>query len=480
MNTTPRRALLAGAILIALTHPVAANVITVDSNCTLTDAINAAYNDAAVGSCTAGSGDDTIRITQDQTLAVVGELPPILSNVAFTTDGPQRSIFGDNAHRLFFIGDAGHAPTVSFNALSLLTGRANGGASSTGAGAGAGLGGALFIYDGTVSLTNVAFSANSATGGTASNSPPIHSGGAGGGGMYGSGGKGASGSPYIGGSGAGGGFGGGGGGGGVTWDSTVETGGGVGGSGGGSFGGAGGAGGIVNYAHHGGFGGGGGGGGADGSHASQYGAYGGFGGGGGGGAGAGYGGSKVAGSAGAGGFGGGGGAGGSSELSGSAVSGSGGNGGFGGGGGAAGISGGSAGSAGSGGYGGGWVVEGGGGGGAGFGGAIFIRSGSLDLQSTEFDSNGAHAGSGGPGAAGLGKGGAIFAMHITGNTNGNNQGMPTTLPLLTGCNNTFLSGNSADDQGGGPRDNNNTFGVDTVGLTLACNDRIFADGFGVP
>ena len=58
--------------------------------------------------------------------------------------------------------------------------------------------------------------------------------------------------------------------------------------------------------------------------------------------------------------------------------------------------------------------------------------------------------------------------------------MPTTIPSVTGCNNTF-SGSVASDAGATSRDNADTFAADGVALQLvSCTDRIFADGFGVP
>jgi hypothetical protein len=478
----PRHALLAGAIIATLAAPVAlrANTIHVDGvTCTLSDAISSANNDATVGGCApGGSGDDTIVLDSGTVLS--GELPRVVSNIAFVATGGQ-ILDGNSTYRLFFIGDDTHAPTVSFSGLVLADALAAGGGSSNGAGAGAGLGGALLIYDGNVTVSSVTFSHDSATGGVAAGYAAFHAGGGGGGGMSGAGGSGASGSGvYTGGLGGYSGFGSGGGGGGSTYN--TEQGGGPGGSGGGLVGGAGGLG-NSTLAQPGSFGGGGGGGGV--SHVgtaaqpAQPGAYGGFGGGGGGGGGAGNStNSDTAGSGAAGGFGGGGGAGGSADTMPASVAGSGGNGGFGGGAGAAGS--GIAGAAsGSGGFGGGSVSESGGGGGAGFGGAIFIRSGSLSVQGSTFDTNAATHGTSLRGTSGLGKGGAIFAVHITGNANGNDQGMPATLPAVTGCANTF-SGSTASDSGTLAYDNPDTFGADGVGLTLACNDRIFADGFGIP
>jgi len=119
-----------------------------------------------------------------------------------------------------------------------------------------------------------------------------------------------------------------------------------------------------------------------------------------------------------------------------------------------------------------------GGGGAGLGGAVFIRSGSLDVHNSTFQQNSA-AGGTSIANAGTGKGGAIAALTVLDNGNGNNQGMPSALPRVTGCANTF-SGDTASNAASQPRDNADTFGADVVGLQLACNDRIFADGFGAP
>jgi hypothetical protein len=469
MNTRlARHALLSGAILAALgaPHLIRAGTITVDGFvCSLNDAIMAANTDTATGGCVGGSGADTLQIVG--AIGPIGELPLIYSDIVFTGTG-NPAITGDGAHRLFFVGDATHAPNVSFSGLTLQQGLAQGGGSSGGAGAGAGLGGALFIYDGAVSASNTIFKHNSAKGGIASGGTSLHAGGSGGGGMFGAGGSSGPAS-YTGGPGLSGGFGGGGGGGGTTY--TVEQGGGGGGNGGGAFGGLGGVVGS-NPPQQGGFGGGGGGGAVMSPVVpSQNGAYGGFGGGGGGGGGAGYSSNNdYAGSGAPGGFGGGGGSGGSSDNAALLGAGGGGNGGFGGGGGyaGAGVIGG-----GYGGFGGEDGTAGGGGSGAGFGGAIFIRSGTLHLQNATFDTNSATR------TGGLGKGGAVFAMHITTNINLDDQGMPTTLPIVTGCANSF-SGSSASDAGTTSRDNADTFGADQVGLKLACNDRIFADGFDVP
>jgi hypothetical protein len=88
--------------------------------------------------------------------------------------------------------------------------------------------------------------------------------------------------------------------------------------------------------------------------------------------------------------------------------------------------------------------------GAGFGGAIFIRSGSLTLTNTTLTNNSATGGTNTTGVTfdglstnGQGLGGAIFVMNNTTNTNGNNQGMPTTLPIVTSQNTTIYGNNTA-------------------------------------
>ncbi|MEG3845213.1 Ig-like domain-containing protein, partial [Microcoleus sp. herbarium14] len=81
------------------------------------------------------------------------------------------------------------------------------------------------------------------------------------------------------------------------------------------------------------------------------------------------------------------------------------------------------------------------GGGAGMGGAIFIRTGSLTLNNATFSTNTATGGTGGNPGQGLG--GAIFAMQSTTNTNGNNQGMPATLPTVTTLGATFTTNTAA-------------------------------------
>jgi FG-GAP-like repeat len=84
--------------------------------------------------------------------------------------------------------------------------------------------------------------------------------------------------------------------------------------------------------------------------------------------------------------------------------------------------------------------------GAGFGGAIFVRGGSLNLTNTTLTNNSAIGGTNDKGAKAQGLGGAVFVMNTTTNTNGNNQGMPTTLPTVRSFNaTTYTTNNAADD-----------------------------------
>jgi hypothetical protein len=308
----------------------------------------------------ANTGTITISLATNADIALGGTaLLAINLKTGNTLDfvGNGGTIDGGGTERGLFV----YAGTVTISDLTLLDTAAKGGAGAGGGGGGAGLGGGLFVAGptqgaagGTVTFDDVAFTGDSATGGNGS-SITSGSGGGGGGGLGGAGGPGD----------GDGGDGGGGGGGGVgaSPNSGIVVGGGnagVGGGGGlgqadgGQGGGAGGTG-----------AGGGGGGvrGGDGEDLSHGGdgGGGGFGGGGGGGGTGGYA-APSDGVGGAGGFGGGGGGGGSGLFAGQT-------GGFGGGGG------GSSTGDGKGGFGGGSGVTDNGGGGLGAGGDIFVQAG---------------------------------------------------------------------------------------------------------
>ncbi|MEG5124546.1 DUF4347 domain-containing protein, partial [Microcoleus sp. ARI1-B5] len=334
--------------------------------------------------------------------------------------------------------------TVSFSSLSIAGGRAQGGNGSTatsgGGGGAAGMGGALFIYNGNVTINNVTFSSNQAIGGNSANNGRFLGGGGGLGGNSG-GGAGASGGN------GGGGFGGNGG------NNSGANNGGAGGSGG-AFGGSGGAGGAGGANGGNGTGGGGGGGGFN----FTNGGNGAFGGGGG------AAGDQAFLNGGWGGFGGGGGA----------AAGQGGRGGFGGGGGVSvNIN-----QPGAGGFGGG--TGGGttgyspilpGGGGAGLGGAIFVREGTLTLQNTTFNNNTATGSTGANNGQALG--GAIFVLDAAAQAaqtaQGNTQGMPAVVPTVSAFGFLRTSGNTAAQNANTRTNNNDIYG------TIANTAPVLAD-----
>ncbi|PHJ56763.1 hypothetical protein VF14_32475 [Nostoc linckia z18] len=368
-------------------------------------------------------GDDTITINTN--VRVTGVMKSLV-NSNITIVGNNHTISGDaNNNGINDNGDLRPlfilSGNVAISDLTITNGRAKGGGSWLGGG-GAGMGGGLFIYDGNVSLNNVAFNNNVAQGGSGQSN---YSPGTAGGGMFGNSLDHGAGGLFAGNYGYNGGYG-----------------------GTGNYGGFGGS----PIGGNGGFGGGGAFGGVYGVGAVSDGGNGGFGGGGGFGI-----------NGGNGGFGGGGGLGLNNQV-GATPYGYGGDGGYGGGGGS-GISG-----KGAGGFGGGGLNSDGGGfgvynGGAGFGGGIFIRSGALTLKNTTFTGNTATGGAAvaQPGTVvnpGLGKGGAIFIMQSTTNTNGNNQGMPTVLPIVNYVENSpSYSANSAANDAGTAIDNDDIYGT---------------------
>ena len=345
-------------------------------------------NDSGPGSLraamtSAASGDRiAFALPANSVIPLASMLPAITQNLTIDGSGtPGLIISGQNASRVFFVGNGG-AANVTIANMSVLNGLAQGGAGGFGGGGGAGLGGALFVSSGSnVTLQGVTFNSNGAKGGAggAGVSTLSSSIGGGGGGMGGAGGSGNSG---------------GGGGGGLLSGSGGSAGSATGGAGGGAAGGAAG-GGAGGYASGGGGG------------AAGVGGAGGTGGvGGGGGGGGASGGASASGTGGAGGFGGGGGSGGGDpSTSGAGIGGAGG---FGGGGGG-GVLGGAGGAGGTdGGHGGTSPIgNGGGGGGAGLGGAVFVQQGGNvtvadgGFGSSNFATPGS-AGAGGTGGTALG------------------------------------------------------------------------------
>lgn len=90
-------------LLAALPSIVQASDITVDSSCSLADAINAANSDTATGNCPAGSDADTIALTTNVTLTAA--LPEIESEI--TIEGNGYTISGNERHQIFWVEETG-------------------------------------------------------------------------------------------------------------------------------------------------------------------------------------------------------------------------------------------------------------------------------------------------------------------------------------------------------------------------------------
>lgn len=116
-------------IILVLSLPLAQQTLAADfnvsssSDCTLSDAIEAANRDSAVGNCQAGSGNDTIYLSDDITLG--GNLPTIRSNMTINSNDHtiKRVINGNHAYRIFNIEDGG---SLTLLCLQLINGRNHG------------------------------------------------------------------------------------------------------------------------------------------------------------------------------------------------------------------------------------------------------------------------------------------------------------------------------------------------------------------
>ncbi len=117
-----------------------------EENCRLADAIEAANTDAVTGGCPAGHGADVIALSADITLDA--PLPQI--KTVIRVEGAGFTISGNDKYRIFFI-DGGN---LTLNELTLTKGFTD-------------WGGAINNERGSVSISNSAFSDNSAVAGGA-------------------------------------------------------------------------------------------------------------------------------------------------------------------------------------------------------------------------------------------------------------------------------------------------------------------------
>ena len=112
--------LLAAAIALSVifgARPSLAADITANANCPLSAAITAANNDSNShdSDCTAGSGSDTITMTQNVTLSA--NLPQVTSTIRI--EGGGYTIDGGDSHRLFYLNSSGN---LTINNVTLTQG----------------------------------------------------------------------------------------------------------------------------------------------------------------------------------------------------------------------------------------------------------------------------------------------------------------------------------------------------------------------
>ncbi len=111
-----RRAIAVSLLGVLGVDPVVPAVITVQGSCSLVEAMRAANNDAPEGACPAGSGPDTIVLTEDVTLTAVdvvdvgsNGLPTVTSEI--TIDGRNHTVerdpFALNEFRIAKINPSG-------------------------------------------------------------------------------------------------------------------------------------------------------------------------------------------------------------------------------------------------------------------------------------------------------------------------------------------------------------------------------------
>ena len=146
--------LLSAIFLVAPVPAVYAASITVNSSCSLSDAITAANTDTATGGCPAGSGADTITLTGNITMTAAN--PYIYSNI--TIQGGGYTISGNHAYRILDI----FSGTITINNVALTKGSAHGAE-----GAAIFISGCSECSGGNVTITNSSFTDNKAHWGAA-------------------------------------------------------------------------------------------------------------------------------------------------------------------------------------------------------------------------------------------------------------------------------------------------------------------------
>ena len=117
-NSSSRAGLCLAAFVfaLALAQPAFAADITVNATCSISDAIKAAENDTATGGCAAGSGADTITLSQNATLT---EDPPEF-RTDITIEGAGYSISGNDQYTFFDVHEDG---SLTLNKLTLKEGK---------------------------------------------------------------------------------------------------------------------------------------------------------------------------------------------------------------------------------------------------------------------------------------------------------------------------------------------------------------------
>ncbi len=100
-----RSGLLILAVVLIVPQPLSTAVIVVDGGCSLGEAIQSANSDSAVGGCTAGSGTDTLELTDDVDISAPfggnNGLPPVTSEIVVEGNGHTVARTGGENFRIF-------------------------------------------------------------------------------------------------------------------------------------------------------------------------------------------------------------------------------------------------------------------------------------------------------------------------------------------------------------------------------------------